>query len=126
MAQSVQVLPTSTNTPLTPAAFADIPGLSITVLNGSGWIRLSYSIDLFNTVAAPNDCGFRFKIDGQPILDTLRYTTVPTSGTGSIASFHLFKPGSGQHTYNIEAFCAQASILIPDIRAAFILDEPGY
>jgi hypothetical protein len=126
MAQAVIARPTNANQELPTPTMADITGLTITILNGSGWIRATFSANLWNTHSADQNASFRMLIDGQPQPDATRMIRLATQTGGSMGWSELFKPGAGTHTYKIQGEADLGPFVILGRGASIIIEEPGY
>jgi hypothetical protein len=126
MAQAVTVGPTIANQILAVGSYQDIPGLSITCLNGSGWIFLLYSFQLLNLYAGANPAFFQFSVDGAPHPNSGRGATLAQSGQANVNCCYAIKPGAGQHIYTVQGQTLNADMQIVLQNGSLILQEPGY
>jgi len=126
MAQAVQAVPASPNQDLPLSNYADIAGLSITILNGSGWIRATFSASINNQYAGTNVAQIQLLVDGIQQAHFYFYCKL-LQGEGQIISrTALLKPGSGQHVYKLQGYSSQESAYIVSLAATFIIEEPGF
>jgi hypothetical protein len=126
MAQAVTVKPSANNQILGVAAWTDIPGMTITILNGSGWIEISYSACLQNQLAGANDGILRLTIDGIEKPDSTRQISYSATAYQSIAFTDIFKTGAGTHTYKLQGYAINADVRIPGRYAQLVVKEPGF
>jgi len=126
MAQKVNAIPTLDNQALNLTTFADIPGLSISTLNGSGWIQLTYSASLYNTYAGSNQASFQLVIDDIAQPDSTAKQNLGQAAFMTIGRSLAYKLGAGQHTIKLQGSAISADIIISLRRGNLILDEPGY
>jgi hypothetical protein len=126
MAQAIQALPAANGQALPIGTPALIAGLLITILNGAGWIKASFSAVLQNTYAGVNVLELYLHVDGvqQPLSRIHIY--IPETYYTSIARSVLIKPGAGQHTYEIFAAVANDGTLINELNANLLIEEPGF
>jgi hypothetical protein len=126
MSQLIIVTPSAPAAELPITNFAEIPGLKATILNGSGWIKLSATLNLYDSTAASKNAFLRLTRDGIPINDSERLVRVQTSYYLSATLLAAIRPGAGQHTYAVEGMGSAAGIQIVNTQASFIIEEPGY
>jgi hypothetical protein len=126
MAQAVQKINTVPNEAIGIGAYAPISGLSITILNGSGWIRLTGLCTFQNAAGATRDIHTMLFVDGSQIPDSYRRTTAADTFMINVKNTTLFKPGAGQHTYDLRALTSAGSVLVFATQGMLQLDEPGY
>jgi len=126
MAQAIIKNPSAINQTISEVQWTLIPGLTATILNGSGWINLDFSAEIYNNVAGPSWLRYRLTLDSVPIPSTERAKDMLQVERAPVNTRHMVKPGSGQHTYSVEGWCQNAGVRINDYRAALIIQEPGY
>jgi hypothetical protein len=126
MAQAIQVIPTNESQPLNPGSFADIPGLSITILNGSGWIRATSNLCCHNLDPTTDYAACRITVDGAQIPNSQRGSHIPQNLEYTFGGTFLIKPGAGQHTYKLQGLAVLGTAYINLYLANFIIEEPGF
>jgi hypothetical protein len=126
MAQAVKAVPSVSNQELASPNFTDIPGLSIIVLNGSGWIELSYTVALINGYAGIVYAIFQITIDGALLAETYRNTYLGQGAEAEISFSTIIKPGAGAHTYHLQGRSNHTAVKILELYANLIMREPGY
>jgi hypothetical protein len=126
MRQSAIVNPSEPNTAIATGSLTEIPGMVIRTLNGSGWVKLSYSIRIYNS--GGSSIGAHFQLSRDDLLIPLTYRSFPvmSNARNSPSSRHIFIPGPGLHTYKLLAFASGAGVIIEGQEANLILEEPGY
>ena len=126
MAQAVTKLPSTHNQalPLTTAAL--IAGLSIPMLHGAGWIRLSYSGTINQAYAGKASIYLIPHLDGQPIPDAETLITGLQDAFLQFSRSILLKPGSGQHTYELYGYADQSGPTLWIGNTNFSIEEIGF
>lgn len=126
MAQLINTKPSAPNQDFTHPSYADVPGLSIVALNGSGWIILSYSMTLSSNYAGAQTAYVRILIDGEALADSERAVSFSQSFIMTHTVRIPTRPGAGQHVYKLQAKSQNATVTISDEQATFSIEEPGY
>lgn len=107
-------------------ALADLDGLSIQILTGSGILLVSYSLHAINTLNSLNSADIQFTLDGVPLSKTWRSWLFIANGWFTLASAHLIQPGAGKHIITLQGVAGAADIQISNITTEMIVHEPGF
>jgi hypothetical protein len=126
MAQITKRVCSSTNAALATGSEALIPGLTATILTGSGSIRVSGYLHLLCDSGGPA-IGYAFLyVDGYAQNQEYPASTIPASSHAIIPFDFLVRPGAGTHTFAIYGLASSAHLTIYGLLATMIVHEPGY
>lgn len=126
MAQAVTARTAVPDQTLPVAGWADTTGLSISMLNGSGWIEISFEAQIFSSYAGNNMIDARLTIDGVEYPDTVRTLVLAQNEQRPLAFKLLTKPGAGQHLYRVQTTTSQSTAKVMLNQVQFCVQEPGY
>ena len=109
-----------------PTVGVVIPGMSASLLTGSGSILITFMATFRNTYAGANTLFIYPRVDGIEITDARAVVVLPENAYQHFLRSVVIRPGAGQHVFDLIAFEAQTALNIEDHTGALIVHELGY